>query len=149
MAADGSAVDEACCGACAHAVKVERAGGAPPSTGEHLRFALDAAGAPRGAELVMVVRDGPEQVRRIDRRELIIGRTPPADIVVDLGTLSRRQCSFRFTASGEVVITDLQSTCGTFVNGESVGYGGGRALREGDVVYVADLTMMVRRAERG
>lgn len=145
MAADGFVPDKACCGACALAVRVAQAGGALVNSNGHLRFDLGPGGVPLGAVLVLRQEGDAERVQPIDRAETVIGREAPAHVVVPNYTLSRRQCSFRFTAEGEVVVSDLQSTCGTFVNGESIGYGGGRALREGDVVYVADLTMEIRR----
>ena len=43
----------------------------------------------------------------------------------------------------EVVVEDLQSTCGTYVNGEATGYGGRRALRAGDRVSMGDLVVTV------
>jgi pSer/pThr/pTyr-binding forkhead associated (FHA) protein len=88
---------------------------------------------------------GETQVIPVNKGRVILGRTKPADIVVDDVRLSRRQCAFDFT-SGEAVIQDLESACGTYVNGEQVGYGGGRALRAGDVVGMVDLEIEVLAA---
>lgn len=55
----------------------------------------------------------------ITKPYLVLGRTPPADLVVDMSVLSRRQSGFDFS-SGEVVVEDLRSNCGTYVNGAQV-----------------------------
>ncbi len=48
-----------------------------------------------------------------------IGRTAPADIVLEGGTVSRRHCRLELAAD-RLLISDLGSTNGTFVNGEPV-----------------------------
>lgn len=142
VAMDGS---PACCGACGHAAEVARAGGAAPNDNPHLTFARDADGVPVGATLVLRRGNRPEEVIPVQKARVIVGRTEGADIVVPDDVLSRRQCAFDFS-TGEVVIQDLNSTCGTYVNGESVGYGGGRALRAGDVVSMANVQFELRAA---
>jgi len=49
----------------------------------------------------------------------IIGRTAPADIVLEGGTVSRRHCRLE-QAGGGIVLTDLGSTNGTVVNGDPI-----------------------------
>lgn len=134
----------ACCGACAHAAEVARAGGAAPNLRDHLAFRLDAAGAPVGAELVLRRGSADPLLIPVRKARVVLGRTAGADIVVDDVRLSRRQCAFDFS-TGEAVIEDLQSMCGTYVNGEAIG-NDRRALREGDVVGMVDLQIEVRAA---
>lgn len=74
---------------------------------------------------------------------VVVGRCPPSDVIVDDARLSSRQFSLDFT-HGKVIVTDMRSTCGTYVNGEGIPYGGSRALRAGDTVHVAGLVIEVR-----
>lgn len=138
--------EDACCGACGHAAEVAKNGGPTPNTNPHLRFPVRPDGAPVGVEIVLVEGVRAEEVARtvipVDKPYLVLGRTPPADIVIPMVVLSRRQCGFSF-ATGEAVIEDLQSTCGTYVNGEAVRRA---ALRPGDQVRVGDLVLEVRIA---
>ncbi len=70
--------------------------------------------------------------------ELVIGHSATADIVLDDTYVSRRHALLTVDEAGQVTIRDLNSTGGTYVNGERLA--GGRILREGDVVRLADLT---------
>ncbi|MFT3772453.1 MAG: FHA domain-containing protein [Minicystis sp.] len=130
----------ACCGACELAAEVARAGGAAPNPNPHLTFARGADGVPVGTTLVVRLGDGAPELHPVQKARVVLGRTAGADIVVPDSVLSRRQCAFDFS-TGEVVIEDLDSTCGTFVNGESVT---SRALRAGDVVSMANVQIEVR-----
>ena len=46
----------------------------------------------------------------------VVGRTPPADLVLEGTTVSRRHCRLELH-DGQIRLTDLNSTNGTFVNG--------------------------------
>ncbi len=48
-----------------------------------------------------------------------LGRAAPADIIFSDKRISRRHCSVEIR-NGEMLVTDLQSTNGTFVNGEKI-----------------------------
>jgi pSer/pThr/pTyr-binding forkhead associated (FHA) protein len=133
--------DQPCCGACGHAAEVAGRGGAAPGAGPHLRVALGADGAPRDAFLVLQGRSAAPETIPLRQARVVLGRTPPADIVVDSPVLSRRQCAFDLS-TGVVLVEDLRSTCGTYVNGETIG-GSPRALRAGDEVRVGDLILVV------
>jgi pSer/pThr/pTyr-binding forkhead associated (FHA) protein len=128
-----------CCGACGHAAELAAAGGPAPNDNPHLHVSLGADGAPRGVALVLRTRTSTTIVP-IGKGYVVVGRTPPADVVVDMMVLSRRQCGFDFS-SGEVVVEDLDSTCGTYVNGVQTRRA---ALRGGDEVSMGDLVIQVR-----
>ena len=49
-----------------------------------------------------------------------IGRSTGADFIVDAGLVSRVHCRVSALANGELEIRDLDSTNGTFVNGERI-----------------------------
>ncbi|APR84859.1 GGDEF family protein [Minicystis rosea] len=53
----------------------------------------------------------------IDRSPVLVGRTPPADIVIGIVTMSRRQCRFELR-DGTWWLADDASTGGTSVNDE-------------------------------
>jgi pSer/pThr/pTyr-binding forkhead associated (FHA) protein len=49
-----------------------------------------------------------------------IGRAAGADFIVDAALVSRVHCRVTALPSGELEITDLESTNGTFVNGQRI-----------------------------
>ncbi len=59
----------------------------------------------------------------------VVGRDPGANLSIDEEGLSREHAKFVSAADGVVHVLDLDSTNGTFVNGERVSL---RVLREGD-----------------
>jgi hypothetical protein len=56
----------------------------------------------------------------IDSSGVKIGRAPPADIVLSHKSVSREHCSVGI-ANDELLVTDLNSTNGTYVDGERIG----------------------------
>jgi FHA domain len=73
----------------------------------------------------------------LTRSEMIIGRLDTADIVLDDPFVSRRHALITIDPLGEVTIQDLNSTSGTFVNGDRIVEP--RVLRPGDQVRLANL----------
>lgn len=69
-----------------------------------------------------------------------VGRAPRADFVVDAPLVSRLHCRLTFQDDG-LLVEDLESTNGTFVNGERV-----RALvmRSGDALKVGRVEFAVK-----
>ncbi len=55
----------------------------------------------------------------IDTPSAKVGRMPPADIVIPHRTISREHCMFGLAADS-LLVTDLNSTNGTFVDGERI-----------------------------
>lgn len=139
---DGHIDGKACCGACAHAAEVAKSGGPVQNESEHLRVQLDESGAPRGVTLVMRGRFRSEEEWSVPvgKALVILGRSRPADVIIDDINLSRRQCSLDFT-SGEAVLSDLDSVCGTTVNGSQIRR---VALRDGDEIRFGDTILHVR-----
>lgn len=78
------------------------------------------AGGERVCYLVMVEGCEPGRRVRFGAEPLVIGRAPPADLVVHDTEVSRRHCSVQTHPVFGVVVSDLKSTNGTFMNGESV-----------------------------
>jgi ABC transport system ATP-binding/permease protein len=73
-----------------------------------------------------------------------LGRAPRADFVVDAALVSRLHCRLA-AAAGEIEAVDLESTNGTYVNGERVSRG---TLRDGDRLRVGAVELVVSRGGR-
>jgi pSer/pThr/pTyr-binding forkhead associated (FHA) protein len=71
-----------------------------------------------------------------------VGRAPRADFVVDAPLVSRLHCRLTLQDDG-VLVEDLESTNGTFVNGRRVRKG---LLASGDVLRVGRMEFAVRKA---
>jgi len=71
-----------------------------------------------------------------------VGRAPRADFVVDVPLVSRLHCRLTLQTDG-LLVEDLESTNGTFVNGERVTR---LLLRSGDALRVGRMEFAVREA---
>ena len=70
-----------------------------------------------------------------------MGRSPGAEFVVDAAIVSRLHC--RLTAGAtELEVVDLESTNGTFVNGQRITQA---TLKEGDTLGVGRVDLVVTR----
>ena len=54
----------------------------------------------------------------LDRFPMVIGRGEDCDVSIPLGFISRRHCRFVYQG-GELLVRDLESLNGTFVNGSA------------------------------
>jgi len=71
-----------------------------------------------------------------------IGRAPRADFVVDAALVSRLHCRLA-AGPGEIEATDLESTNGTYVNGERVERG---TLKHGDRLRIGAVELVVTKS---
>lgn len=78
-----------------------------------------------------------------DNREIVVGRSSELDMVLVEDMVSRKHAKISTTA-GQVIITDLGSTNGTFVNGEKVRK---TRLKEGDRILIGTSILKVVRQE--
>jgi hypothetical protein len=93
----------------------------------------------------VVVTAGPEAGRRVELgQEVAIGRQD-ADLVVEDPEVSRRHAVLR-RSGGSVVVEDLDSTNGTFVNGERIR--GPIKVGPGDQVRVGRTTLEIEPDQR-
>lgn len=72
-----------------------------------------------------------------------IGRAAGNTLRVDDPSLSRIHCSVALRAGGEVVISDLGSSNGTFINGRQLGANEAHGLKPGDEITVGDVKLEV------
>jgi pSer/pThr/pTyr-binding forkhead associated (FHA) protein len=71
-----------------------------------------------------------------------IGRATGADFIVDAALVSRVHCRLTVLPGGELEIKDLDSTNGTFVNGQRVKRS---SLKEGDRLGVGRVELLISR----
>ena len=90
-----------------------------------------------------IVEQPPEQTFRILAGSIrTIGRSPGADFIVDAPLVSRVHCRLTALATGELEVLDLDSTNGTFINGERVV---SRRLSSGDRLGVGRTELIALR----
>jgi pSer/pThr/pTyr-binding forkhead associated (FHA) protein len=92
------------------------------------------------AEIWLVVSEGPDAGREWRLGDtLVVGRAGDADVVLADPTVSRHHASL--SAQGETaIVEDLQSSNGTYVNGEQVGQP--RRVGAGDVIGLGGATII-------
>ncbi len=83
--------------------------------------------------LIVVVGPVPGAVHPIEGDEIVIGRSASAGLSVDEQSLSRQHARV-FRSKGGFSVEDLDSTNGTFVNGERLS--APRPLRDGDRIQI-------------
>jgi pSer/pThr/pTyr-binding forkhead associated (FHA) protein len=77
---------------------------------------------------------------------MVIGRDPDADLVLDDREVSRRHVAATPAAGGSIVVEDLGSTNGTFVNGNQLH--GPTRVDAGDEVLLGVTLIQVRSSEQ-
>lgn len=89
--------------------------------------------------------DPPVVIRLATDAARTVGRANRSDFVLDAALVSRVHCRLLTDARGDLMVEDLDSTNGTFVNDQRVN---GRApLSPGDRLRVGRVELSVRRAE--
>ena len=76
---------------------------------------------------------------KLQSKEVIIGRTEDAYFHLDDDGVSRQHAKIVRQPDGSVAITDLNSTNGTFCNGERVGT---KVLKDGDKIQIGTATII-------
>jgi hypothetical protein len=78
---------------------------------------------------------------------LYLGRVAGNSLRLDDPSVSRVHCSVALRSDGQVVISDLDSANGTFVNGRVVNTGEAHKLEPGDDLLVGDVRLKVAKLE--
>ena len=125
-------MSEACCEAC-------RLFGAEPAGG------AASAGVPlqpgsQGLVVTVTEKGGSPRALRFLKAQVVIGRVQGNDVVLPKGNVSK-QASRLSVMDGRVVVVDLKSTCGTYVNNRRIT--GPQSLQEGDKIYIGDFMLTV------
>ena len=95
----------------------------------------------------LIVIEGAEPGRRIELGEAAVsfGRVPPCDIVLPDEEVSRRHCTVG-VLMGQLIVTDLNSTNGTFVEGKPIA--GAAAVPVGGVIQLGRHLFKYERRSR-
>jgi predicted component of type VI protein secretion system len=93
--------------------------------------------------LTLVSERTPVQVYEINSLVVNIGRGEDMDIVVDSASVSRRQAQIRLEPTGRWTVTDLDSSNGTYLNGERVV--ARQALTRGDEIAFGAFSLFFDR----
>ena len=91
-------------------------------------------------------KDGSSSVQTFDKTEVLIGRVKGNDIVLGKSNISKRHSRI-VVKDGKIILIDLKSTNGTFVNGEKIT--GPHVMQEGDKIFIGDFTIEVRETGGG
>ncbi|MFN7132891.1 MAG: diguanylate cyclase [Myxococcales bacterium] len=96
----------------------------------------------RKTNAYLIVVSGKHSVGRmfkLDRNEMFIGRSGEVDITLDDDGVSRRHAKVVVRSDGTVQLVDLNSTNGTFCNGDKVDV---MPLRDGDKIQIGSTTIL-------
>jgi pSer/pThr/pTyr-binding forkhead associated (FHA) protein len=88
--------------------------------------------------------DAPLVFRLMPGHMQTIGRAPGASFIVDAPLVSRVHCRLTVADDGRVDVTDLESTNGTWINGEKISAG---SLPEGGVLRVGRVEFVLEREQ--
>lgn len=91
--------------------------------------------------LVMVQADGSSREAPVKALPAVIGRDEGARIRIPKPNVSRRHCELAINEEDELVVRDLKSSNGTYVNGERITE---RELVPGDLLTVGECVFVVR-----
>src|SRR5262245_512569 len=89
----------------------------------------------------MVSSDGKSREISLERLPATLGRGDECKVRIPVASVSRKHCELSVDDDDELVIKDLKSSNGTYVNGERVR---SRELVPGDLVAVGPVVFVVR-----
>lgn len=111
----------------------------PQNTTTKLTFHATADERPRKLALRWLSLGAPSKYQLLEETRVVIGRAPPADLVLEASGVSRQHAEL-YRQGPIYALRDLGSTNGTFVNGARVAHAG---LSEGDVVRFGSMVGLV------
>ena len=91
--------------------------------------------------LITFTKKGDRKSFNLTKPNVVIGRKTDADLRIPLADISRSHCEFTLQ-NGHVTVRDLDSSNGTFVNGEQVS--SDKALAAGDIIRLGPVTFTVQ-----
>src|SRR5262249_26461111 len=90
--------------------------------------------------IVISEKGGAERGETFDKQEINVGRVQGNDLLLPKGNVSKRHARL-LMRDGRIIVTDLKSTNGTYVNGRKIAQA--TIVREGDKIYVGDFVLRV------
>jgi len=90
--------------------------------------------------IVISEKGGAERREVFDRSEISVGRVQGNDLMLPKGNVSKRHARLLFR-DGRFIVTDLNSTNGTYVNRRRISQA--TIVREGDRIYVGDFVLRI------
>src|SRR3989440_3466184 len=96
--------------------------------------------------IVISEKGGAERREIFEKHEINVGRVQGNDLMLPKGNVSKRHARLLFR-DGRVIVTDLKSTNGTYVNGRKIAQA--TLVREGDKIYVGDFVLRVELSNTG
>lgn len=101
--------------------------------------ALGKSPSSRAACFIVIAGRQAGKMYKLERDEIVIGRVSAAGIQIDDEGVSRQHAKIVRQTDGDVVLVDLESTNGTFCNGEKVD---AQALQDGDKIQIGSTTIL-------
>ena len=98
-------------------------------------------------KLTITEKGGEPKALSFDKDEVTIGRVSGNDIVLPKGNVSKRHSRLSLRSAGQIEISDLKSTNGTYVNGRKIG--DPLVLSGSDRVYVGDFLITIEGLAAG
>jgi len=89
--------------------------------------------------LVLLKKNGSHKTFPLKSNVIVIGRRHECDLYIPLPSVSRKHCQLSLNGKAPE-IRDLDSTCGTFVNGQKID--GHATLKAGDYIRIGPLTFV-------
>lgn len=89
--------------------------------------------------LVLLKKNGSHKTFPLTTNVIVIGRRHECDLYIPLPTVSRKHCQLSLNGKA-IEIRDLNSTCGTFVNGRKID--GQATLKAGDYIRIGPLMFL-------
>ena len=103
------------------------------------RFLPTQLSARRSAYVIVLAGENAGAIHRLEGDELVIGRSPSCHIVLNDQGISRQHAKLERMGDGRVVLHDLGSTNGTFVDASRIDI---HELSDGDRFQLGDVTLL-------
>src|SRR6267143_3643715 len=113
----------------------------PLLLGTTARYSCDSGGPSQMSfSVILTEKGGPTQRLDFECEEITIGRVDENDICLPKGNISKKHTRI-VCKDGKIIVLDLKSTNGTYVNGRKLG--GPQVISPADKVYIGDFILNV------
>ena len=80
---------------------------------------------------------------KVGGQPVCIGRSAGNRLRIEDASISRVHCSFTLHSDGQILLADLNSSNWTFINSKEVKANEARAIKQGDVITVGDIQLLI------